>query len=142
MPDAERTITINQPLAEVFTFVADGRNAKHWRSGVLDVDLVSGQGLGARYSQGVKGPGGRRIPADYEITAYEPNQKLAFRAIAGPIRPEGSLTFEGIGTGTVLTFELHAALSGWKRLVMGGAVQSTMNAEMGALDRLRDLLER
>ena len=142
MPDAERTITINQPLAEVFTFVADGRNAKHWRSGVLDVDLVSGQGLGARYSQGVKGPGGRRIAADYEITAFEPNQKIAFRAIAGPVRPEGSFTFEGIGTGTVLTFELHAELSGWKRLVMGGAVQSTMNAEMGALDRLRDLLER
>ena len=142
MPDAERTITINQPLAEVFAFVADGRNAKHWRSGVLDVDLVSGKGLGARYSQGVKGPGGRRIPADYEITAFEPNQKVAFRAIAGPVRPEGSFTFEGIGTGTVLTFELHAALSGWKRLVMGGAVQSTMNAEMGALDRLRDLLER
>jgi uncharacterized protein YndB with AHSA1/START domain len=141
MPDAERTITINQPLAEVFAFVADGRNAKHWRSGVLDIDLVSGQGLGARYSQGVKGPGGRRIPADYEITAFEPNQKIAFRAIAGPVRPEGSFTFEGIGTGTVLTFELHAALSGWKRLVMGGAVQSTMNAEMGALDRLRDLLE-
>jgi uncharacterized protein YndB with AHSA1/START domain len=142
MPDAERTITINQPLAEVFTFVADGRNAKHWRSGVLDVDLVSGQGLGARYSQGVKGPGGRRIPADYEITTFEPNQKIAFRAIAGPVRPEGSFTFEGIGTGTVLTFELHAELSGWKRLVMGGTVQSTMNAEMGALDRLRDLLER
>jgi uncharacterized protein YndB with AHSA1/START domain len=142
MPDAERTITINQPLAEVFAFVADGRNAKHWRSGVLDVDLVSGQGLGARYSQGVKGPGGRRIPADYEITAFEPNQKIGFRATAGPVRPEGSFTFEGIGTGTVLTFELHAALSGWKRLVMGGAVQSTMNAEMGALDRLRDLLER
>jgi uncharacterized protein YndB with AHSA1/START domain len=142
MPDAERTITINQPLAEVFAFVADGRNAKHWRWGVLDVDLVSGQGLGARYSQGVKGPGGRRIPADYEITAFEPNQKIAFRAIAGPVRPEGSFTFEGIGTGTVLTFELHAGLSGWKRLVMGGAVQSTMNAEMGALDRLRDLLER
>ena len=92
---------------------------------MLDVDLVSGQGLGARYSQGVKGPGGRRIPADYEITAFEPNQKIAFRAIAGPVRPEGSFAFEGIGTGTVLTFELHAALSGWKRLVMGGAVQST-----------------
>ena len=57
------------------------------------------------------------------------------------MRPEGSFTFEGIGTGTVLTFELHTELSGWKRLVMGGAVQSTMNAEMGALDRLKDLLE-
>ena len=141
MPNAERTITINRPIAEVFTFVADGRNAKHWRSGVLDVDLVSGQGLGARYSQGAKGPGGRRIPADYEITQFQPNERIAFRAIAGPVRPEGSFTFEGIGTGTVLTFELHAELSGWKRLLMGGAVQSTMNAEMGALDRLKDLLE-
>ena len=142
MPDAERTITINRPVEEVFAFVADGRKATHWRSGVLDVDLVSGQGVGARYSQGVKGPGGRRIPADYEITAFEPNEKIAFRATAGPVRPEGSFTFEGLGAGTVLTFELHAVLSGWKRLVMGGAVQSTMNAEMGALDRLRDLLER
>jgi uncharacterized protein YndB with AHSA1/START domain len=142
MPDAERTVTINRPVAEVFDFVADGRNAMHWRSGVLDVDLVSGQGLGARYSQGVKGPGGRRIPADYEITAFEPNAKIAFRATAGPVRPEGSFTFEGLGGGTVLTFVLHAELSGWKRLVMGNAVKSTMNAEMGALDRLKDLLER
>jgi uncharacterized membrane protein len=142
MPSAERTITINRPVDEVFNFVADGRNAKQWRSGVLDVDLMSGSGLGARYSQGVKGPGGRRIPADYEITAFEPNSKIGFRATAGPVRPEGSFTFETMGTGTILTFALNAEVTGWKRFVMGGAVQSTMNAEMGALDRLKDLLER
>ena len=142
MPSAERTITINRPLDEVFTFVADGRNAKLWRSGVLDVDLVSGAGLGARYSQGVRGPGGRRIAADYEVTEFEPNSKIAFRATAGPVRPTGSFTFEGLGTGTVLTFKLDAALGGLQKLLLGGAVQSTMNAEMGALDKLRDLLER
>jgi uncharacterized protein YndB with AHSA1/START domain len=142
MPSAERTITINRPVDEVFTFVADGRNAKLWRSGVLDVDLVSGAGLGARYSQGVRGPGGRRIAADYEVTEYEPSSKIAFRATAGPVRPTGSFTFEGIGTGTALTFRLDAALGGLQKVLMGGAVQSTMNAEMGALDRLRDLLER
>jgi len=142
MPAAERTITINRPIDEVFAFVADGRNAQRWRSGVLDVDLVSGAGLGARYSQGVRGPGGRRIAADYEITEYEPNSKIAFRATAGPVRPTGSFTFEGMGTGTILTFRLDAALGGLQKLLMGGAVQSTMNAEMGALDLLRDLLER
>jgi len=141
MPSAERTITINRPVDEVFRFVADGTKAKLWRSGVIDVELISGSGLGARYSQGVKGPGGRRIAADYEITAFEPDTKIAFRATAGPVRPEGSFTFEGMGTGTILTFELRAELSGWKRLVMGGAVQSTMDAEMAALDRLKDLLE-
>jgi uncharacterized protein YndB with AHSA1/START domain len=142
MPGAERTVTINRPVEEVFTFVSDGRNAKLWRPGVLDVDLVSGAGPGARYSQGVRGPGGRRIAADYEITEHEPNSRIAFRATAGPVRPTGSFTFEGMGAGTILTFKLDAELSGLKRLLMGGAVQSTMNAEMGALDTLKDLLER
>ena len=142
MPSAERTVTINRPVDEVFSFIADGRNAMRWRSGVLDVDLVSGSGLGARYSQGVRGPGGRRIAADYEITEYEPNTRIAFKATAGPVRPTGSFTFEGMGTGTILTFKLDAELGGLQRLLMGGAVQSTMNAEMGALDRLKDLLER
>jgi len=142
MPSAERTITINRPIDEVFAFVADGRNAQRWRSGVLDVDLVSGAGLGARYSQGVRGPGGRRIAADYEITEFEPNQRVAFRATAGPVRPTGSFTFESMGTGTILTFALDAQLGGLQKLLMGGMVQSTMDAEMGALDNLKDLLER
>src|SRR6185503_8631006 len=142
MPSAERTITINRPVDEVFRLVADGTKAPLWRWGVLDVALVSGEGLGARYSQGVRGPGGRRIPADYEITAFEPNAKIGFRATAGPVRPEGSFTFESMGTGTILTFALNAELSGLKRLLMGGAVQSTINAEMAALDQLKDLLER
>jgi len=142
MPSAERTVTINRPLDEVFSFVADGRNAKLWRPGVLDVDHVSGAGQGARYSQGVRGPAGRRIAADYEVTEYEPNQKIAFRATAGPVRPTGSFTFESMGTGTILTFALDVQLGGLQKLLMGGAVQSTMNAEMGALDNLKELLER
>jgi uncharacterized membrane protein len=142
MPSAERTVTIHRPVDEVFRFVSDGRNVTHWRSGVLDVDLVSGSGLGARYTQGVRGPGGRRIAADYEITEFEPDEKIAFRATAGPVRPSGSFTFEGMGTGTILTFRLDAQLGGLQGLLMGGAVQSTMDAEMVALDRLKDLLER
>jgi len=142
MPSAERTVTINRPVDEVFGFVSDGRNAKLWRPGVLDIDLVSGAGQGARYSQGVRGPGGRRIAADYEITEFEPNQRVAFRATAGPVRPTGSFTFESMGTGTILTFALDAQLGGLQKLLMGGMVQSTMDAEMGALDNLKDLLER
>jgi len=141
MPAAERTITINQPASAVFAVIADGTKAPLWRPGVLDVALASGSGVGAIYRQGVRGPGGRRIDADYEVTALEPDRRLEFRAIAGPVRPEGSFELEEIGSGTALTFRLHAELGGWKRLVLGGAVQATMDAEMRALDRLRDLLE-
>jgi uncharacterized protein YndB with AHSA1/START domain len=143
MPAARRTITIKRPIEAVFDFIADGANAMKWRSGVLDTAHVAGKGVGEQWSQGVKGPGGRRIAADYEITAYEPPRVLAFKAIAGPVRPTGSYSLSSASdTSTNLTFSLEAELGGLKRLLMGGAVQKTMDAEMAALDRLKSVLER
>jgi uncharacterized protein YndB with AHSA1/START domain len=141
MAAAQRSIVINRPNQDVWAFIADGANAPKWRPGVLDVAHLSGQGLGETWKQGVKGPGGRRIDADYEITAWEPPQRLAFKAIAGPVRPRGEYRLVPDGAGTQLTFSLEAELSGWKKLVMGGAVQSTMDAEVANLDRLKAVLE-
>jgi uncharacterized protein YndB with AHSA1/START domain len=141
MPGAERAIAIRRPRDEVFRYVADGRTAQRWRPGVLDVEKVSGDGVGARYRQVVRGPVGRRIDADYEITAFEQDRRIAFRAIAGPVRPEGEFTFEAMGDATIVSFSLRADLSGWRRLVMSRPVQASMDAEMRALDELREELE-
>jgi uncharacterized membrane protein len=141
MPSAQNSVVINRPLDAVFAFVTDGMNGATWRSGVLDTEHVSGTGAGAVYRQGVKGPGGRRIAADYEVTAFEPGRRMAFRTIAGPVRPTGELRFEPAAGGTRVTFSLDAALSGWKKLLMGGVVQKTMDAEVHALDRLKGVLE-
>ena len=141
MPSANRTVVIGRPIEAVFAYVADGERATEWRSGVLDVRHTSGDGVGAIYRQGVKGPGGRRIAADYEVTAYEPNERLAFRAIAGPVRPTGEYRFEALPEGTRLTLSLNAELGMFKGLLMGRAVQGSMDAEMAALDRLKARME-
>lgn len=141
MQSAQHQVVIARPVAEVFAFVADGLNGPKWRPGVLDVRLVSGHGVGATYKQGVKGPGGRRIDADHQVTAYQPNRRLAFRAIAGPVRPTGEYRFDEVDGGTRVAFSLQADLSGIKRLLMGGAVQKTMDAEVAATERLKQLLE-
>ena len=141
MPSAQHSVSISRPVADVFAFVADGANAKRWRAGVLDVALVSGQGAGAVYRQGVKGPGGRRIAADYEVTDSEPNRRIAFRTIAGPVRPTGEYRFASDGEGTTVSFSLDASLTGWKKLLMGGAVQKTMESEVRNLDVLKRILE-
>ena len=125
----------------VFGFIADGLNGPKWRTGILDIAHVSGSGVGATYKQGVKGPGGRRIAADYRVTAYEPNARLAFEAIAGPVRPTGEYVLEEVDGGTRLTFTLEAELGGIKKLLIGGAVQKTMNSEVEATERLKELLE-
>lgn len=141
MPSAQHSVSIRRPLGEVFAFAADGENAMRWRPGVLDVSRQSGDGLGAIYRQGVKGPGGRRIAADYEITAFELDRRIAFRAIAGPVRPTGEYRFAADGDGTTLSLALDATLTGWKRLLMGRVVQTTMDSEVHNLETLKSILE-
>jgi hypothetical protein len=72
-------VVIQRPIDQVFAFafVADGENDRQWRPAVLDVKRERGEGVGAVYRQGVKGPFGRRVPADYEVTALEPGRRLS-----------------------------------------------------------------
>lgn len=141
MPSAQGSIVINRPVGEVFAFVADGETAPRWRPGVLDVRHLSGDGVGAVYRQGVRGPAGRRIAADYEVTAIDPDRRITFTAIAGPVRPSGEYRFESTDGGTQVSFALSVELSGWKRLLMGRAVQATMDAEVATLGNLKRVLE-
>ncbi|HEX6656353.1 MAG TPA: SRPBCC family protein [Candidatus Limnocylindria bacterium] len=142
MPRAQNSVSIGRPPDAVFAYLLDGENCPQWRSGVLDIKRISGDGgVGTRYAQGVRGPMGRRIAADYEITACEPNQRLEFQTVTGPARPHGRYELAADDGGTRLTFSLDAELGGFKQLLMGSAVQRTMDAEVRALERLKAVLE-
>jgi carbon monoxide dehydrogenase subunit G len=140
MPEAAGTIEIRRPVDEVFAFLSEGENDRRWRSGVLDIRRKSGHGRGAVYEQGVKGPFGRRVPADYEVTVFEPDRRIGFRAIAGPVRPEGSYELASVDGGTRVTFALRAEPRGLAKL-MAPMVARTMRTEVAQLDRLRAVLE-
>lgn len=142
--DAANETVVERPAAGVFAFLADAENDAAWRPGVLDIARVSGDrpGPGARYRQGVRGPGGRRIDADIETTAYEPDRLIGFRATAGPVRPQGRYELEPDGAGrTRVHFALEAELRGVK-VVMAPAVRRAMAGEVGHLENLKRVLER
>ena len=141
MAEASYSVTIARPVADVFAYVADGERCPEWRPSVIDIRRASGEGLGAIYEQGVRGPKGRRIAADYEITVYDPNRRIEFQTIAGPVRPHGVYEFAEAGGGTRLTFSLDAQISGLRGLFMGSAVQQTMDSEVRTLDNLKRVLE-
>jgi carbon monoxide dehydrogenase subunit G len=141
MPTATHSVSIGRPIEDVFAFIADGERCPESRSGVLDIKRVSGDGVGTRYAQGVRGPMGRRVAADYEISAYEPNRRVEFQATAGPVRPHGRYDLEAADGGTRLTFTLDAQLGGIRRLLMGSTFQRTMDAEVAALDNVNRTME-
>jgi uncharacterized protein YndB with AHSA1/START domain len=140
--DAANEILIDRPAADVFAFVADSENDAAWRPGVLDITRVSGErpGVGARYRQGVKGPGGRRIDADIETTAYEPDRLIAFRTTAGPVRPVGRYEISPQNGATRVRFALEAERRGLK-VAMAPAVRRAMAGEVGHLENLKRVLE-
>ena len=141
MPHAQRTIVIARPPAEVYAFFADGENDKSWRPGVKLMHREGPLAVGTRYTQRITGPGGRQVPADVEITALDPDTRVAFRGVAGPVRPEGDYTFAPAEGGTSVTFTLDAELTGVKKLFMAKPVQKSMDAEMANLDKAKALLE-
>ena len=141
MPHAERTIVIDRPVPEVFTFFANGENDPRWRSGVKVMRREGPLAVGVRYTQRIAGPAGREIPADIEVTALDPDERLSFRGLAGPVRPLGSYAFRPAEGGTAVTFTLDAELAGFKKLLLGKPVQKSMDGEMANLDRAKSLLE-
>ena len=141
MPMATNELTIARPPGDVFAFIADGENDVRWRPGVADVKRQSGDGAGTVFRQGMKGPMGRRIDADYRLTVYEPASALAFEVIAGPVRPVGRYELSPDGDGTRVRFTLECELSGPKKLMMSRSVEKSMRAEVGNLERLKAVLE-
>ncbi|HLK43824.1 MAG TPA: SRPBCC family protein [Thermoleophilia bacterium] len=142
MAHAERTVTIDRPVQQVFDYIADGTNNPHWRAGVLEIERTSTDvGVGATYRQVLQGPGGRRIAGDYRVTTFSPPNRLEFAVIAGPARPTGvfDLTEEGPAR-TKLTFSLDLRPTGIMRL-MSGMIAKQMRTEVAQIDRLKANLE-
>jgi uncharacterized protein YndB with AHSA1/START domain len=142
MPHAESSVTIARPIDNVFGYLLDGERCPEWRPGVVGIRRVSGNGgVGTTYEQTVRGPMGRSIRADYAITVHEPPSRIEFQTLTGPVRPHGTYVLAAAGGGTHVTFVLDAELGGLRRLLLGSAVQKTMEAEVATLENLRARLE-
>lgn len=75
------------------------------------------------------------------MTIYEPDSRVAFQGVAGPVRPRGDYVFRDADKATKVTFSLDAPMSGFKSLFMGNAVQKAMDSEVAGLDRAKSVLE-
>ncbi len=142
MPAAQHSVVIARPAEEVFAFFTDPANDVRWRSHVKEIAAEGPLAVGSRVHQVIKGPGGRGIPADIEVTGYEPATRYAFRVVAGPVRPIGEfrLVAQDEHTTTV-SLSLSADLTGMKKVLMSRTVQRSMDSEVQALDRAKALLE-
>jgi uncharacterized protein YndB with AHSA1/START domain len=143
MASVRRSVVINRPLDEVFSFFADISNDPKWRGhGVKEISIDGPIRTGARVHQKLTaGPFGAAVKADMDVVVFEPPRELGFQVITGPLRPRVSFSFAPSGTGTEVSFRIDAPLTGFKKAVLQRMAEKNMAAEADALDEAKRLLE-
>ena len=94
------TIEISRPPHEVFAYVSDMARHPEWQEKLLNV-TVETEGpvrVGTRVRQTRRVGGGTRT-FTLEVTEHDPPNRVAFRGIDGPVRPQGTITFEPLEGG-------------------------------------------
>jgi len=141
MPSAERTLTIAAPLEQVFAFFTTAENDLLWREELVAATPEGPMGLNAIIRQQVSAPVVGEVAADTQIVAWDPPNSYAFKVIAGPVRPEGTITFAEVDGGTAVTFKLKVDIRGPQKFLFTKPTQTSMNATVAALDKVKALLE-
>lgn len=142
MAFAEFSLLIRKPVYEVFDFILHGENNKIWRPSVIAVkqETAGDAGVGTKFSQTMKGPFGKKISGDYEITRCDRDKAISFRVISGPARPNGKYVFEDAGDETKVTFTLSLKSEGFARL-MDPMINKQMQSETAMLENIKKYLE-
>ena len=107
MARVHASITIDRPVADVFAYVDDYRNATSFTADLLSWEPITQQtdGVGARFEVAMRmGPSTQR--ATIEITGWRRNSLIAWDPVAG-FDSGGSYTFKKRGASrTEVTFDV------------------------------------
>lgn len=142
MEHIEESVTIDRPVEDVFTFLADIDRQAEWASLVQEsVKTSSGPtAVGTTYRQVVKLLG-RKIETNNEVSAYDPPHVFEFRGKSGPIQVQMRFTLTAQGNGTHVLESTDGETGGVFKLA-DSLVARTMKKQFAAdLETLKTLLE-
>lgn len=103
---------------EVFTYMADFRNAEEWDANTSSVKLVAGDAgdVGSKYEV-VTGFGGRDLTMEYETVAVDSPRQVIFESSTGVAKIRDTIDVTPDGSGSRLDYDAHIMTSGLGKLL-------------------------
>jgi uncharacterized protein YndB with AHSA1/START domain len=142
MITVEKSILINKPIKDVFTYVTTEGNYKKYQSGVTEViEHGPRNTVGSSFTE-VRKFMGQEMRTTLEVTAFEPNVKWAGKVIKGPVSYEVTITYEASNGGTMYTTRLVGETKGFFKIAEGMVVSQLEKSIAEDLQRLKDLVEK
>ena len=140
------SIDIGRPPHDVFAYVSDMARHPEWQDKLLSC-TVEGEGptrIGTRVKQTRRVGGGTRT-FTLEVTDYDPPNRLGFRGVDGPVRPQGRITLEPLDGGQRTRYSARLDFDrAWPRLPATDSracAESARKQLPDSLQRLKEKLE-
>ena len=115
----EATILIDKPAEEIFAFLNIPENHPKFVPGMLEFKKTSPGPLsrvGATI-RGVRRFLGRKMELPYEITEYEPGNRLGMKGAMGPVTFKDGYVLDPMGNSTRVQFWLEPTLTGLMKII-------------------------
>ena len=109
-----KSIEINRRPEDVFAYLDQPECHGEWQPEIVstNIETEGPVGVGTRVRE-ARQMGGREQDSSYEITEHDPPRRSSFRGTAGPVRPQGTVTVEPIGDGSISRVTLEFNLVGY-----------------------------
>jgi carbon monoxide dehydrogenase subunit G len=132
-------LEVDTPLEDAFAFVGDFVNSAAWDPGVEDARNVTGEpvGVGTRYDLTVLF-GDRRLPMTYEVTVFDPPNRVVLRGTGSTVDAVDDIRFEPIARGTRIRYVADLRLKGILRVaepLMRGRFRDTGDRAIAGMKR-------
>lgn len=136
------SVTIDQPLEAVFTYISNYENDPQWRAGVtrMDQSPKGAAQLGTVTREVLKAMG-RSNETLAKVVEYEVNRKIAFKSFRAEVPVDGWRAVESVDGGTRFTYYLHMDLNGMYGLMSPIILWMFQTRLDGDLKTLKTVLE-
>ena len=114
MQRAEKSIRVNAPAQKVYQFWRNFENFPQFMAHVEEVRVVGGNDRMSHWK--IKGPLGKTVEFDSEMTKDEPGKEIGWNSRGGSMETSGVVTFTEVGDAT----EVHVLMQWYD--TPGGAV--------------------
>jgi uncharacterized protein YndB with AHSA1/START domain len=141
--DVTTETTIDRPIEDVASYVADPSNAPEWYANIGSADWKTPPPLqrGSRIAFVARWMG-RRLEYTYEVTDFVPNERLVMGTTQGPFPMETTYTWQALGGGqTRMTIRNRGEPRGFSKVARPVMAATIRRANEKDLEHLRSILE-
>jgi uncharacterized membrane protein len=115
-----KSTEISRAPEDVFAYLDQLERHREWQPEIVStaIETEGPVRVGTRVKETRK-MGGREQDSSYEITEHDSPRRSSFRGLAGPVRPEGTVTVEPVGDGSSsrVTIDFNLVGYGFGKLI-------------------------